>query len=92
MAEKEIDAGKIPCILFGKYKSRYVDKYLNEKPKGIKKEEWEDFTKKNNVRTLDELSFRLLNYILYSHLFISNMLGNIKKEYMNNYTHGSFTC
>ena len=92
-SQREIAAGKIPCIFLDEYKKRYVDKYITQQPKGIKKEEAEDFIeRKDSIRTLDELSFRLLNYILYSHLFFSNILGNISDEDMKLYTHGSFTC
>ena len=41
---------------------------------------------------MDELSFRILNFILYSHLFFSNILGNINDEEMKLYTHGEITC
>ena len=92
-AEREINAGKIPCIFLDEYKKRYVDKYINQQPKGIKKEEVEDFIeRKDSVRTLDELSFRLLNFILYSHIFFNNILGNITDDDVKLYTHGDFTC
>ena len=92
-SSREIAAGKIPCIFLDEFKRRYVDRFINEQPKGIKKEDTEDFIeRKDNVRTMDEISFRLLNFILYSHLFVSNILGNINDEEMRNYTHGTFTC
>ena len=92
-SKREIASGKIPCIFLDEFKRRYVDRFINEQPKGIKKEEVEDFIeRKDNIRTMDEISFRLLNYILYSHLFFSNILGNISDEEMNNYTHGTLTC
>ena len=92
-AANDIAKGIIPCIFLDEYKKRYVDKYINKEPKGIKKEEKEDFMeRKEVVRTLDELSFRILNYILYSHIFFSNILGNISDEDTKLYTHGDFTC
>ncbi len=92
-SKREIAAGKIPCIFLDDYKRRYVDRFINEQPKGIKKEEIEDFIeRKDNVRIMDEFTFRLLNYLLYSYLFISNILGNITDEEMTAYTHGPFTC
>ena len=91
--EREIKSGKIPCIFLDEYKRRYVDKFINQQPKGIKKEEAEDFLeRKDSVRTLDEFSFRFLNFILYSHLFFSNILGNIRDDDLKLYTHGDFTC
>ena len=57
---------EVPYLFLDEYKRKYVDKYLNEQPKGIKKED--DiliFIKRyDNVRTLDELTFWILNYIL----------------------------
>ena len=92
-SRKEIAAGKIPCIFLDEYKKRYVDKHLNQQPKGITKEEPIYFIKRfDQVRSLDELSFRILNYILYSHLFFSNLLGYLSDENLNQYTHGEFTC
>ena len=92
-AQGEINKGKIPCITLAEFKRRYVDKYITQQPKGIKKEEAEDFfERKNIVRTLDELSFRILNFILYSHLFFSNILNNFDDQEMNAYTHGEITC
>ena len=92
-SQKEIAAGKIPCIFLEEYKKRYVDKYLTQQPKGITKEEPVYFMNRyNQVRTLDELSFRILNYLLYSHLFFSNLLGYLSDENLNLYTHGEFTC
>ena len=90
---EEVAKGLIPCMLLEEYKKRYIDKYINQQPKGIKKEELEDFIdRKDNIRTLDELSFRILNFILYSFLFFSNILGNINDEEMKSYTHGDLTC
>ena len=92
-SQKEIAAGNIPCIFLDEFKKRYVDKYLEQQPKGITKEEPTYFIdRRDKVRTLDELSFRLFNFILYSHLFFSNLLGYLSDEEMNLYTHGEFTC
>ena len=93
-SEKAIKDGRIPCMFLDEYKRKYVDKYINEQPKGIKKEDADDFSERNqsHIRTLDELSFRILNYILYSHLFFSNILDNFNDDEMKLYTHGNFTC
>ena len=93
-SETAIKDGRIPCIFLDQFKKKYVDKYINKQPKGIKKEDADDFIerKESNVRTLDELSFRILNYILYSHLFFSNLLNNFDDDEMKLYTHGNLTC
>jgi hypothetical protein len=89
----DINNGNIPYIFLDEYKKRYVDKYLNKQTKGITKEEFTNFMNRNNkARNLDELSFRLLNYILYSHLFYANLLGNISNEEIEAYTYGEFNC
>jgi len=36
--------------------------------------------------------FRLLNLMLYIHLFFNNILGNINDKDMKLYTHGDLTC
>ena len=33
-----------------------------------------------------------MNYLLYSHLFFSNLLGHLSDEDLNLFTHGEFTC
>ena len=89
----EIFNNKIPYMFFDQYKSKYIDKYLKEEPKNIKKENISFFIeRKSNVRTLSELSFRILNFILYSHLFASNIIGNLSEESLNKFTHGDFSC
>ena len=91
--DKDIKDGKIPYIYLNEYKKRYVDKYLNKQTKGIMKEEFTFFVNRNiKVRNLDELSFRFLNYILYSHLFYANLLGYISNEEIKTYTYGEFNC
>ena len=92
-SERHIKNGDIPCLFLHEYKARYVDKYLNQQPKSISKDDPVNFLNRHSkVRTLDELSFRLLNYILYSHLFFANILGFLSDEDLNKYTHGEFTC
>ena len=91
--DKDTNDGKIPYICLSEYKKRYVDKYLNKQTKGIIKEDIDFFlNRKIKVRNLDELSFRLLNYILYSHLFYANLLGYISDEEIRIYTYGEFNC
>ena len=90
---KDIENGNIPYIFLDEYKKKYVDKYLNKQTQGITKEDFPFFINRNiKVRNLDELSFRLLNYILYSHLFYSNLLGYISDKDLETYIHGESNC
>ena len=84
----------IPYLYLDEYKKRYVDKFLKEQPKGIKKgEDKLIFIKSyDKVRTLDELPFRILNYILYSHLLFSNLLGYLSDENLNSFTPSDYSC
>ena len=92
-AKGYVDNGSIPCLHLDEFKKKYVDKHLSNQPKGIVKEDSEYLESRcNKVRSLGELSFRIMNYILYSNLFFSNLLGYLSDEDMNLYTHGEFTC
>ena len=44
------------------------------------------------IRKLSQVGYRLLNFILYSHLFFSNCLGIISDEEMKNYVSDEMTC
>ena len=90
----EIIRNNIPYMYFKDYKTKYIDKYLKEETKGIKKEEISFFIERkiNVIRTLSELSFRVLNFILYSHLFAANIIGNMSDETLSKYTAGNFSC
>ena len=44
------------------------------------------------VRKLSQIGFRLLNFILYSHLFYANCLGFINNENMKKYVCDGMTC
>ena len=85
---------EVPYLFLDEYKRKYVDKYLNEQPKGIKGEDEILILIKryDKVRTLDELTFRILNYILYSHFFFSNLLGYLSDENLKAYIHPNYSC
>jgi hypothetical protein len=88
-----VDNGNIPCLFLHEFKQRYVDTYLSQQPKGIIKEDPAYFVSRHNkVRTMEELTFRLMNYLLYSHLLFSNIMGYLSDEDIKLYTHGEFTC
>ena len=94
-AKEEVISNKIPYMFFDEYKKKYIDKYLNKEPKGININKGDIsffIERKQNVRTLSELSFRVLNFILYSHLFAANIIGNISDQIINKYTYENFSC
>ena len=69
------------------YKNEYVDQFLETKEKGIVKNvRYVDFMKNTNVREMNIISFRILNFILYSFLNCSYILGYLEEEEMKNYT------
>ena len=91
--KKEIDSGRVRYILFSEYKKKYVDKYLYKQTKGINKEEIDyDYNINFNVRKMDEFTFIFLNYLLFSHLFFSNVLGNLSDSDIKQYIKEPFTC
>ena len=69
------------------YKAEYVDKYLLQREKGIINEyfSYDDFENNNPVRELNIISYRLMNFILYSYLMGSFILNNLNKEEIRNY-------
>ena len=44
------------------------------------------------IRNLNELSYRILNYIFYSHLFFANCLDLIKDAELKNYLVKDMKC
>ena len=77
---------EVPCKLFEDYKREEIDKYLIMQNKGMNKNEMDILPRLDTVRSMNELGFRILNYILYSTLFYSNLLGIIKDNDLNEYT------
>ena len=68
------------------YKKEYVDQYISEKEKGIIKNlRYIDFISNRDVRELNIISFRTLNFILYSFLNCAYILGHLSEEEMKNY-------
>ena len=68
------------------FKTDYVDKNIIKPEKGIIKDfEIGEFEKKSPVRDINIITFRILNFVLYSYLMASYALNNLTKEQMNNY-------
>jgi len=78
--QKEIDNTdktallKINYMTKDEFKNRYIIP-LYEKEEGLNEIDENKFKKQNkNIRNLNQISYRLLNYILYSHLFFAKLL------------------
>ena len=93
-ARDEVISNKIPYMFFDEYKKKYIDKYLNKEPKGINKEDISFFIERKNynIRNMSEITFRFMNFILYSFLLVANYLGNLSEQDLNKYTHGNYSC
>ena len=61
--------------------------------KGLKSIDKDIFEKSSNkIREMSEISYRLLNFILYSFIFYSNIEGFIKDKNMSKYEVKTMTC
>ena len=71
----------VPNMLLEEYKKKVIEPILNKFKNGLNVVEKEYFLKRNKkVRKLNELGYRILNFILYSHLFFANCLKYISDE------------
>ena len=63
------------------FKEKYIDN-LYKNDKGLQRIE-ENYFKKNDklVRNLSQISYRLLNYILYSHLFFAKLYTGVSENF-----------
>ena len=70
-----------------------VNKEKNELFKGLKAPKKKIFIKRQEkIRQMDEISYRFLNYLLYSFLFYSNIKDFIKSKNLNKYLVKHMTC
>ena len=78
--EKRNIIGKINYLTLEQFKEKYI--YISQKKgKGIFITDINSFKNDNKIiRNLSQISYRLLNYILYSHLFFTRLITN-KKEF-----------
>ena len=80
--EKDKD---INSILLENYKNKIIQPILEKNQFGINIIPRNFYEESNlTVRNLSQIGFRLLNFILYSHLFFSNCLGFISDEDLKN--------
>ena len=88
------DSGEnIKNKLINEYKIDVINPILKKSKLGINKPKKSIFQQFNHsVRKLSIVGYRLLNYILYSHLFYANCLNFISNEDIKNYICDEMTC
>ena len=70
---------EINYMTLNEFKEKYILKLLNRE-KGLPSIDANYFKKENKiVRNLSQVSYRLLNYILYSHLFFAKMVTRTRR-------------
>ncbi len=75
------------------FKEKYVDDNLRNEDKGIIQISREYFMKEDKyIRSLSQISYRLLNYILFSNLLYSSALGYIQIYELRNYGAKDMSC
>ena len=90
--DKDYDQ-KTPNMLLDEYKNKIIDQIIENNKFGISKMSQDIFIDSNqNARNLSIVGFRLLHFILYSHLFYSNCLGFITNENLSKYICDEMTC
>ena len=71
----------IPNRTLDQYKKEVIEPLLYSCKKGFSFNSKEDFLDKNKiVRKLSKISYRLLNFILFNHLFFANCVGYLSDE------------
>ena len=77
-----------------KYKEEVIKPILEQIKNGINKVNLDYFLKRDKkIRKLSELSYRILNYLIYSHLFFANCLDFISEnDLKNNYLVEKLDC
>ena len=85
--------GDMPYMLLRDFKRNMIDPILNKPYKGIGKISKETINKTgNNIRNINELCFRIMNFIIYSHLLISNILEILNDIDISKYFSEETSC
>ena len=83
----------IPNMLIDDYKKLKIEPILEKENFGINKVSKKVFVDPyKTVRNLSSIGYRLLNFILYSHLFYANCLGFISNDDLSKYLCDKMTC
>ena len=73
-------------LLLNEYKKNYVDKFLLQKPKGIiKGYRFNDFERKDYITDVHIITYRTLNFILYSYLIVAFILNFLNEAQMREF-------
>ena len=84
----------VPCILLKELEEEIKEK-KKEMIKGIQIKDFgiQDFLMKDEkVREMNDITYRFMNFVLYSFIFYSNVKGFINNNQIRNYTFENFTC
>jgi hypothetical protein len=65
---------------------------INSEPKGIYKIKFGFFTESRPVRSMDLITYRLLNLLLYSCFYFSNIVGILPNQNLSQYVCDGITC
>ena len=84
---------KMKYMLLKDFKKEKIDPLLNKAYKGIGKISREIINKTGyKIRNIDELPFRLMNFIIYSHLLVSNILEVLDDKEISKYFSEETSC
>ena len=83
----------IPNKTLEQYKKEVIEPILNKSKYSINRVSKNIFIKKDkNIRDMSQITYRLLNFLLYSHLFYANCLNYIPPNQLKNYLHEDMKC
>jgi len=83
----------IPNRTLDQYKKEVIEPILKNSNYGINRISKNTFLKKDkNIRNMSQITYRLLNFLLYNHLFYANCLDYISDEQLKNYLHENMSC
>ena len=75
------------------YKKEVIEPILKNYNYGINRTSKNKFLEKDkNIRNMSQITYRLLNFLLYNHLFFAKCLNYIPEEQMKNYLHENMSC
>ena len=83
----------VPNMTLEQYKKKIIEPIKKNSPKGLNVVNKDWFLKRDKkIRNLNELSYRILNYIFYSHLFFANCLDLINDAELKKYLVKDMKC
>ena len=89
----KLNKHNISYIFLDDYKSQNIDPLLNRPSPGIGKMSKDIIYKTgSNIRNINELPFRIMNFIFYGHLLISNILEILNDNEISNYFSEETSC